>query len=83
MASATTNAPSFIAPERLYTHRGMIIATGLSQTRIREASRECVNCRRMWVGKRCFYRGSDIIMYIEQLAALDIKRDTTYLETEE
>jgi hypothetical protein len=72
---ATTSAPSFVDPHRLYSHRGMIAASGLSQTRLREASRRGINCRRLWVGKRAFYRGADVISFIEALAADEITRN--------
>lgn len=74
MASATTSAPSFIDPRCVYTHRGFIAASGISQTRMREAGRRGVHCRRFWVGKRAFYRGADIIEYLEQLAADDVSQ---------
>jgi hypothetical protein len=68
MATVTTKAPSFIAPERLYSLKGFQAAAGVSQTRMREARREGITLPTIEVGRRKFVRGVDAIAYIEQLA---------------
>ncbi len=83
MLPATTRSPSVIFPDALYTKRGCITCSGISETRIRQAAREGINCRRLWVGKRSFYRGRDIILFIEELAAAEIRKCTTYTEQDE
>lgn len=80
MACISTRAPSVIHPDSLYTRRGFIASSGISETRLREAKQNGLECRRLWVGKRSFYRGADIILFIELLAAAEITRDTTYAE---
>lgn len=80
MACISTRAPSAIHPDSLYSRRGFIIASGISETRLREARMAGLEPRKLWVGKRCYFRGSDIIGFIELLAAEEIRRDTTYLE---
>lgn len=74
MATVTAKQPSFIAPERLYSHRGMIAATGISQTRIRQAAGRGIHCDRMFVGRRVFYRGHSVIAFIERLAQDEIQK---------
>jgi hypothetical protein len=71
MVTATTRAPSFIAPERLYSLRGFQVAAGVSATRIREARKAGIVLPTLEVGRRKFVRGTDGIAYLEQLAALD------------
>ena len=73
MHQTSTKQPSFIDPHRLYTRRGFI-ASGISETRIREAKRLGIEISTLSVGKRLFYRGADCIAYIEQLAQLDQKQ---------
>jgi hypothetical protein len=63
------SVPTFIAPERLYTLRGFHEASGISQTRVREAWLRGVELPMLTVGKRKFVRGYDAIAYIERLAA--------------
>lgn len=63
------SVPSFIAPERLYTLRGFYEASGISQTRVREARLRGIELPMLSVGKRKFVRGYDAIAYIERLAA--------------
>ncbi len=63
------SVPSFIAPERLYTLRGFYEASGISQTRVREARLRGIALPMLTVGKRKFVRGHDAIAYIERLAA--------------
>jgi hypothetical protein len=65
---------SYIAPERLYTLAGFKEASGISQTRMREARMRGVEPVVLRVGKRCFIRGLDAITYIESLASLSAKR---------
>jgi hypothetical protein len=60
--------PSFIDPNRLYTRRGFIVASGLSETRIREAKRRGIELPWLLCGKRKFVRGVDAIAFIERLA---------------
>jgi hypothetical protein len=72
MACFTTKAPSFIAPERLYTLKGFQATTGVSATRMREARRAGVSPIFLEVGRRKFLRGSDAIAYLEQLAQLTV-----------
>ncbi len=68
MATDTSKRPSFIAPERLYTLKGFIAASGVSATRIRESRRAGVVLPMLDVGRRKFIRGSDAIEYIERLS---------------
>jgi hypothetical protein len=63
------SVPTFIAPERLYTLRGFQEASGISQTRMREARRRDIELPTLSVGKRKFVRGTDAIAFIERLAA--------------
>jgi hypothetical protein len=70
MPSIRTNEPSFICPSRLYSRRGTILESGLSATRIREARQQGIEIPWLIVGKRKYVRGSDLIAYIERLAAL-------------
>lgn len=63
------SVPTFIAPERLYTLRGFYEASGISQTRMREARLRGIELPMLSVGKRKFVRGYDAIAYIEILAA--------------
>lgn len=60
------SVPTFIAPERLYTLRGFYEASGISQTRVREARLHGITLPMLSVGKRKFVRGSDAIAYIER-----------------
>jgi hypothetical protein len=68
MATVSTKAPSFIAPERLYSIKGFQAAAGVSSTRMREARRAGINLPLLEVGRRKFCRGSDAIAYLEKLA---------------
>jgi hypothetical protein len=61
---------SFIDPDRLYTLTGFRVASGIAQTRMREARLQGVVPRQLKVGKRIFIRGADAIEYIERLAEL-------------
>jgi hypothetical protein len=70
MSTIRTNDPSFIDPGRLYSRRGVITESGLSATRMREARQQGIELPWLTVGKRKFARGSDLISYIESLAAL-------------
>jgi hypothetical protein len=64
-----TSNPTFIDPERLYSLRGFVESSGVSLTRIREASRSMIELRVLRAGKRVFVRGCDGIEFIERLAA--------------
>jgi len=44
--------PSFVDPLRLYSRRGFIVASGLSETRIREAKRRGIELPWVLYGKR-------------------------------
>jgi hypothetical protein len=68
MSSATTNAPSFIAPERLYSLKGFQAAAGVSDTRMREGRQAGISLPTLEVGRRKFVRGVDAIAYLERLA---------------
>lgn len=68
--AARRNEPSFIDPQRLYTRRGFINASGISETRIREAKRRGIELPWLICGKRKFLRGADAIKFIERLAQL-------------
>jgi hypothetical protein len=67
----STKHPSFIDPGRLYTRRGYIAASGISETRIRSAKKLGIEISTLSVGKRVFARGSSVIEFIEKLAALE------------
>jgi hypothetical protein len=60
--------PSFIDPHRLYSRRGFIAASGISETRIRAAKQRGVELPWLICGKRKFLRGADAIAFIERLA---------------
>ncbi len=79
MVKATTRAPSFLAPERLYTLSGFQVAAGVSATRIREARRLGVELPTIVVGKRKFVRGRDGIFFIERLATLSINSTRSHV----
>ena len=70
MATVTTKAPSYLAPERLYSIKGFIAAAGVSSTRMREARHAGIVLPALEVGRRKFIRGSDAIEYLEKLAAM-------------
>ncbi len=70
MATVTTKAPTFIAPERLYSIRGFQAAAGVSSTRMREGRAAGIVLPTLEVGRRKFVRGVDAIAYLEQLAAI-------------
>lgn len=61
---------SFLCPDRLYTLAGFRVASGIAQTRMREARLQGVVPSQLKVGKRIFIRGRDAIQYVERLAAL-------------
>jgi hypothetical protein len=65
---ATTEKPSFIDPRRLYSLRKFVADSGISLTRIRRASHDGIDLRKVRVGKRVFVRGCDGIEFIERLA---------------
>jgi hypothetical protein len=66
----STKAPSYIAPERLYSLKGFQSAAGVSSTRMREARKAGIILPTLEVGRRKFARGTDVIAYIERLAAV-------------
>lgn len=66
--ATTTRAPSYIAPERLYSLKGFQAAAGVSSTRMREARRAGIVLPSLEVGRRKFVRGVDAIAFIERLA---------------
>lgn len=72
MAKISLKAPTFIAPERLYTLKGFIAASGISSTRMREARRAGINLPTLEVGRRKFIRGAEAIDYLEQLGQLTV-----------
>ena len=77
MATVSTKAPSYIAPERLYSLRGFQAAAGVSSTRMREARKAGVVLPTLQVGRRKFIRGADAIAFIERLAEIEEgERDT-------
>ena len=67
MANVKT-PPSYIAPERLYSLKGFMAASGVNSMRIYKARRAGIELPCLIVGKRKFVRGSDAIAYIERLA---------------
>ena len=69
MSRPTTKEPSFIDPARLYAHKGMINDCGISPNRIREARRAGHQSPALKCGRRIFYRGHDVIEFIEKLSA--------------
>lgn len=77
MVRATTEAPTYIAPERLYSLRGFQEAAGVSATRMLEARRRGVNLITIDVGRRKFVRGTDAIAYLERLAELETLASAT------
>jgi hypothetical protein len=71
MHPASTKAPSYLAPEYLYSLRGFQTAGGVSSTRMREARKAGIDLPTIAVGKRKYIRGRDAIAYIEQLASIE------------
>jgi hypothetical protein len=74
---ATTRTPSYVDPDRLYTRRGFLTAVALSEQRLREIRTWGIECRRFWLGRRCYYRGSDIIAYLELASAEEHRRSVS------
>ena len=68
MATGNSKEPSFLAPERLYTLKGFVAASGVSAARMREARKAGITLSMLQVGRRKFARGVDCIAYLEQLA---------------
>jgi hypothetical protein len=75
MMPGTTRTPTAIFPEALYSRRGFITASGISETKLREARKWGIELRKIWCGKRCFIRGRDAIAFIESLAGEEITRE--------
>lgn len=71
---ATLREPSYIDSARLYSLRGFVAASGVSETRIREARRMGIVLPRIECGRRHFIRGADGIGFIEALAAHEAGR---------
>ena len=65
---ATTDRPTFIAADRLYSLRRFVSDSGLSYTRISQAARAGIELPLVACGKRKFVRGADGIDFIERLA---------------
>ena len=72
MGHPMTHTPTVILADACYSRRGAITTSGISETRIREAAKRDLRIPWLVVGKRKFVKGSDLIWFIEQLAALDI-----------
>ena len=70
MSTTKVSERSFLDPNRLYTLAGFRIASGIAQTRMREARLQGIVPRQLKVGKRIFIRGADAIEFIERLAEL-------------
>jgi hypothetical protein len=68
MTKTASKEPSYIAPERLYSLAGFRAASGVSETRMREARMQGIEIPMLVVGKRKFIRGVDAISFIERLA---------------
>jgi hypothetical protein len=66
---ASKRPVSVICPERLYPLRAFQEASGLGQTKMREARLAGIRLKTIDVGRRKYVRGSDGIEYIEALAA--------------
>jgi hypothetical protein len=66
---ATTDRPTFISEDRLYSLRKFVSDSGLSYTRICQAARAGIELPMVVCGKRKFVRGRDGILFIEALAA--------------
>lgn len=71
----TTEKPSFIDPDRLYSLRKYVADSGISLTRIREAARQGLELRKIRAGKRVFVRGRDGIEFVEKLDDLNRQAD--------
>ena len=72
MAVVTTKAPSYIAPERLYSIKGFIAASGISATRMRVARLKFgLVLPTIEVGRRKFVSGADCIAFVKQLAEFE------------
>ena len=68
---ATTDRPTFIAADRLYSLRQFVTDSGISLTRIRQAAHRGTELPKVKAGKRVFVRGRDGIAFIEQLAEME------------
>lgn len=66
--TATSADTIGIDPRILYTRAGFIRASGIAQTRIREARLMGIQMPVLRVGKRHYIRGADAIAFIERLA---------------
>lgn len=73
MGHPSTGTPSVILSDALYSRRGAIIASGISETRIREAKQAGIQLPWLVVGKRKFIKGANLIWYVEELAKLEAR----------
>lgn len=72
--TSTRKSLGEIRADSVFSTRGMLLASGLCQQKISQARRWGINCKRFFVGRRAFYKGSDIQIFLEQLAAEEIRR---------
>lgn len=69
--SKNTTSGGCIQPERLYTRRGFLEASGLSPRQIRKAGRREVEPLWLVVGRKRFIFGSAAIQFIVSLSELE------------
>lgn len=67
--TATISNPTAIFPDAFYPIQSAIAASGISATRFREAAKNGIEIDFTKCGKRVFVKGSDLIEFIERLAA--------------
>lgn len=79
MAGTAAASVGVIDPDCTYTRYGFKRGTSLCDSKLREAKRLGIECRRIWIGKRCFYKGSDIQTFLEEFAAASLRKDTVHL----
>jgi hypothetical protein len=83
MAVATSRAPSVILPDALYTRRGFMVVSGLCEAKLREAKQKYrLEPKRFWVGKRCYIKGSDAILFLEELSHAETQAHLAELRAE-
>lgn len=68
--TANTSAPTSLNAYALYSLAEFIRSTGISYTRIQQATRAGVPLPSIKVGRRLYIEGSEGISYIKQLAVL-------------
>jgi hypothetical protein len=66
--------PTSIDPTHIYSHAGFVNGTGLCEQKLCELRALGVECTKHKVGRRNFYRGSDIIEFLQRAAEVERSR---------